>query len=246
MSKIEWDKVGEHLYETGIDRGVLYLLKHGRYSAGVPWNGLTNVTENTSGGEATPLYADNIKYLNLTSKEDTKVNVEAYSYPEEFDECIGEIEISDGVTIGQQKRTHFGFSYRSLIGNDVEGADFGYKLHLIFDCTAGTSDRSHNTINESPESSSYSWEVETSPVLIEGYKPAASLELDSTKFRKEGIYNVLSRIETILYGSRGKNPRFPSVSEIKDIFEQEINIKDSENDFLLDSSGNKLLSRVFC
>lgn len=245
MSKIEWDKVGERYYETGVDRGVLYLLKHGTYSKGVPWNGLIGATENPSGAEATPVYADNIKYLNLISNEEHKETIEAYSYPDEFDECIGEIELAKGVAIGQQKRRHFGFCYRSMIGNDTDGPDHGYKLRLIFDCIAGPSDRSHNSINESPEASSYSWELTTTPVAIEGYKPSSYLELDSTKFVKDGIRNVLTRIEDVLYGSKGKNPRFPKVSEILDIFDQEINLKDSENDFMLDSSGNRLQSRVF-
>lgn len=245
MSKLTWDEVGKRYFETGISKGVLYLLKYGRYSLGVAWNGLTAVNEGTSGAEVSPLYADNIKYLNLLSNEDFKATVEAYSYPEDFTDCLGEKEIARGVIIGQQRRTHFGFCYRTTSGNDVEGTDFGYKLHIVFDCIASPSDKNYQTINDSPDAITYSWEVSTTPIEIEGYKPTAVLTLDSGKFRSDGKYNVLRHIEDILYGTDTTDPKFITVPEILEIEELEIYVRDSDNEALLDSSGNRIISRVF-
>lgn len=245
MSRIEWDKTGEHFYETGVDHAVLYVLKNGRYSQGVPWNGLTAVNENSSGAEVNPFYADNIKYLNIMSSEDYSPTIEAFTYPDEYKECIGEVEIATGAYIHQQKRSHFGLSFRTLVGNDEDGTEYGYKIHLVFNAVAKSSDRSYGTVNETPDALSYSWETSTEPVLIEGYKPTSTLILESEKFRKAGIYNALKAIEDILYGTEHTNPRFPSVSDILDTYLLQIYIRDSSNNTLLDSSGNRIQSRVF-
>lgn len=210
MSKLVWDADGERLYETGVDRGVVYPLTSGSYGTGVPWNGLTAVNENPTGGEPTALYADNIKYLNLMSVEDLGLGIEAYTYPDEFAECDGSKEIKPGVSIGQQNRKHFGLSYRSLIGNDENGNDHGYKLHLVYDCVASPSERAHSTVNDSPEAETLSWDVSTTPVKIEGYKPAAMLTIDSTKIDAA----KLAAIEDLLYGTANTEATLPTPAEI--------------------------------
>ena len=174
MSKLVWDKTGERLYETGVDHGVLYPIQAGGlYNKGVAWNGLTAVTESPSGAEASPIYADNIKYLNLMSAEEFGATIEAYTYPDEFAECDGSAEIATGVTIGQQARKVFGLSYRTVIGNDVDSNDYGYKLHLIYGALAAPSEKGYTTINDSPEAITFSWEVSTTPVNVTGFKPTA-------------------------------------------------------------------------
>ena len=245
MSKLEWDKIGERLYETGVDKGVIYLLRHGRYSDGKAWSGLINVNESPSGAEPTPLYADNIKYLNLISSEDFGASVEAYTYPVELSECLGKKEIAAGVFIGQQRRLHFGFVYRTLLGNDIDGTDLGYKLHIIFDCIAAPSENAHNTINESPEASTYSWDFSTTQHPIEGHKPSAKLSLTSTDFKKSGLFNVFRYIQGILFGTDSTNPKIPTISEISEAFELQMYLRDNYGDTLLDSSGNNIQSRVF-
>ena len=198
MPKIEWDKTGERYYETGTDRGVLYTLDdQGKYSVSTPWNGLTAVTESPSGAEATPLYADNIKYLNLMSAEDFGGTIEAYTSPDEFAACDGSAEVTPGVRIGQQKRKTFGLSYRTLIGNDVDGNDHGYTIHLVYGALASPSERSYQTVNDSPEAMTLSWEFSTTPVNVTGYKPTAHIEIDSTKVAPE----KLAKLEEALYGS---------------------------------------------
>lgn len=242
---LTWDNTGERYFETGVDRGVLFVLRSGRYSTGVPWNGLTAVNESASGAESNPVYADNMKYLNLISAEEYKATIEAYSYPDEFKPCIGETEIKRGLFAGQQKRNHFGFSFRSKHGDDVEGADKDYKIHLIFDCIASPSERSYATVNESPEAMQYSWEVSTSPINIDGGKPSANLVLESKRFRSAGLMNVLKRIENIIYGTATTDPTFPTMANIMDAYDLEMYLRDSTNDELLDSTGAKLISRVF-
>lgn len=196
--KIEWDKTGERLFETGVDRGVLYPQSTGgTYPAGVPWNGLTNVTESPSGAEATPLYADNIKYLNLLSTEEFGATIEAYTYPDEFGECNGERDLKTGVHIGQQGRKPFGLCYRTKIGNDTDGNEHGYKIHIIYGALAAPSEKSYGTINDSPEAITFSWEVKTTPVTVTGFKPTASLVIDSTKINSAD----LTALEQILYGT---------------------------------------------
>ena len=213
--KIEWDKTGERLYETGVDRGVLYpQATGGTYPLGVAWNGLTNVTESPSGAEATPLYADNIKYLNLMSAEEYGATIEAYTYPDEFAECNGESELKPGVTIGQQSRKTFGMSYRTKIGNDTDGNEHGYKLHIIYGALAAPSEKSYGTINESPEAITFSWEVSTTPVNVTGFKPTASIIIDSTKANSE----KLTALEKILYGFEATDARLPLPDEIATIF----------------------------
>lgn len=194
---IVWDKTGEKLYETGADHGVLYKPDAmGKYKNGVAWNGLISVNESPSGAESTPLYADNIKYVNLLSAEEYASTIEAYMSPKEFDECDGTATIGKGVTIGQQARKLFGFSYRTLIGNDVDGQDHGYKLHLVYGCQASPSEKNHQTVNDSPEAITLSWEVKTTPVNVTGYKPTAHLTIDSTEIDPE----KLAIIEKRLYG----------------------------------------------
>ena len=211
MSKLTWDKTSERLYETGTDRGVLYTMNDsGAYDKGVAWNGLTAVTESPSGAEASPIYADNIKYLNLISAEDFGATIEAYMSPEEFDECDGTAEIAPGVTIGQQKRKMFGLSFRSIIGNDVDGNDYGYKIHIIYGATAAPSERAYSSVNDSPEAMTLSWELTTTPVSVTGFKPTAHLEINSLKVDAD----KLAQLEAILYGSDSEEARLPLPDEI--------------------------------
>ena len=211
MSKLVWDKTGERFYETGVNQGVLYPQGvNGTYPKGVAWNGLTAVTESPTGAEATPLYADNIKYLNLISAEEFGSTIEAYTYPDEFAQCDGSAEIADGVMIGQQSRKAFGLSYKTKLGNDVDGDDHGYKLHIIYGATAAPSEKGYATINDSPEAITFSWEVTTTPVSVTGFKPTASIVIDSTKADK----TKLAALETILYGSTETEARLPLPDEV--------------------------------
>lgn len=213
MSKIIWDQEGTRYYETGINQGVLYVLNSGVYGPGVAWNGLISITESPSGAEPTPIYADNIKYLNLMSAEEFGATIEAYTYPDEFGACDGTASLADGVTIGQQRRKTFGLSYRTVIGNDVEGQDLGYKLHLIYGALAAPSEKGYQTINESPDAITFSWEISTTPVEVPGKKPTACITIDSTK-----VDSVkLAALETILYGTASVEPRLPLPAEIIDI-----------------------------
>lgn len=213
MSKLVWDQTGERLYETGVDHGVLYPQEAGLYPKGVAWNGLTAVTESPSGAEATPLYADNIKYLNLMSAEEFGATIEAYTYPDEFAECDGSAALATGVYIGQQARKTFGMSYRTLLGNDVESNDHGYKLHLIYGALAAPSEKGYTTVNDSPEAITFSWEVTTTPVNVTGFKPTASVTIDSTKVDAE----KLAALEAILYGSESEEARLPLPDEVAQI-----------------------------
>lgn len=218
MAKLVWDKTGDRLYETGVKNAVLYVRDSGgAYSKGVAWNGITAVTESPSGAESNPLYADDIKYLNLISNEDFGATIEAYTYPDEFAECDGSAEIVAGVKIGQQKRKTFGLCYRTTLGNDVDGNDHGYKLHIIYGATAAPSERAYATINDSPEAITMSWELSTTPVTVTGFKPTAHLEIDSTKVKAE----ELTKFEEILYGKDGAEqtePRLPLPDEIATLF----------------------------
>ena len=215
--RIEWDKTGEKTYETGIDRGVLYPMGvGGAYTGGVPWNGLISVSESPSGAEPTPIYADNIKYLNLMSTEEFGATIEAYTYPDEFAECDGSAELSAGVTIGQQERKTFGLSYRTKIGNDVDNESHGYKFHIIYGCLASPSEKAYQTINDDPEAITFSWEMTTTPVNVTGHKPTATLVIDSTKVQED----KLKALEDILYGKEPgeEAPRLPLPDEIKTLF----------------------------
>lgn len=210
MSKLKWDQIGERLYETGVDRGVVYPQVAGKYPAGAAWNGLTNVTLTPSGAEPTPLYANNHKYLNLMSVEELGGTIEAYTYPDEFAACNGESTLATGVRIGQQKRTAFGLCFRSLIGNDSDGTSYGYKIHIIYGALAAPSENANATVNDSPEAKTMSWEFTTTPVEIEGFEPAASIEIDSTAVEK----SKLTALEAILYGTEEKEARLPLPDEI--------------------------------
>lgn len=211
MSKIVWDAVGEHIFETGVRNGVLYLKdENGAYNTGVAWNGLTSVSESPEGAEPTDLYADDIKYLTLMSAENFKATIEAYTYPVEFEECDGSATIANGVVIGQQARKPFGLCYRTAIGNDTDGNEHGYKLHIVYGCQASPSEKQYSTINDSPEAITFSWEVSTTPVNVTGKKPTATLIIDSTKADKA----KLTALEEILYGSESKEPRLPLPDEI--------------------------------
>ena len=212
---LAWDQVGERLYETGVDKGVLYPLdESGEYSEGFAWNGLTTVTESPTGAEATPTYADNIKYLNLVSAEEFGATIEAYTYPDEFAQCDGTAEPQPGVAVGQQSRKLFGLCYRTLLGNDVEGNDHGYKLHLIYGALAAPSEKAYATINDSPEAIAFSWEVTTTPVSVAGLKPTAQLVIDSTKVDPAD----LATLEDILYGTVGDDPSLPLPDAVIAIF----------------------------
>lgn len=197
MAKLVWDKTGERYYETGVKMGVLYVQENGAYPKGVAWNGLTAVTESPSGAEATPMYADDIKYLNLLSNEEFGATIEAYTYPEEFGQCDGSADIATGVKVGQQARKSFGLCYRTTLGNDVDGNEHGYKLHLIYGAMAAPSEKAYATINDSPEAITFSWEVTTTPVAVEGFKPTATITIDSTKADPE----KLKALEAKLYGA---------------------------------------------
>jgi hypothetical protein len=210
MSKLKWDETGKRFYETGVRNGVLYVMDDtGAYPAGVPWNGLTSVTESPSGAEPTPLYADDAKYLTLMSAEEFGASIEAYTYPDEFAACDGSASIGTGVTIGQQSRKTFGLCYRTTVGNDIEGEAFGYKLHIIYGALASPSEKAYQTINDSPEAITFSWEVSTTPVAVTGFKPTASLVIDSTKVAEA----KMAALEEVLYGKDATtDPVAPAVA----------------------------------
>lgn len=211
MSRLVWDQTGERYYETGVKKGVLYPIQEdGAYSLGVAWSGLTAVSESPSGAEATALYADDIKYLNLLSTEEFGGSIEAYTYPEEFEQCDGSASIAKGVKIGQQARKTFGLCYRTTVGNDVVNNDYGYKLHLVYGALASPSEKAYNTINDSPEAITFSWEFSTTPVNVEGHKPTATIVIDSTKCDAD----KLQALEEILYGNDEKEPRLPLPDEV--------------------------------
>lgn len=213
MSKIIFDNTGEKIYETGVDHCVLFVRDGNAYQTGVAWNGITAINESPSGAEATPIYADNIKYLNIVSGEDFGATIEAYTYPDEFTECDGSAEIIEGVKIGQQTRKPFALCYRTLIGNDVAGTGHGYKLHFIYNAQAAVSAKNYKTINESPEAMSFSWEISTTPEVVEGFKPTATVTVDSTKVDSQ----KLKALEDKIYGTESSEPTMPTISEIVDL-----------------------------
>ena len=213
MSKLVWDQTGERLYETGVEQCALYIQESGTYPKGVAWNGVTKVTEKPSGAEATDIYADDSKYLTLFSAEKFGASIEAYMYPEEFAECDGSAEIAPGVMIGQQSRKTFGLSYKTIVGNDVNNNEHGYKLHIIYGAKATPSEKGYSTVNESPEAITMSWELNTTPVAVEGHKPTASITIDSTKAPKE----KMAALEKILYGDAETEARLPLPAEIASI-----------------------------
>lgn len=215
--KLKWDQTGERIYETGVDRGVVFVYDtdKNKYGTGVAWNGLTKVNESPSGAESNPQYADNIKYLDLYSAEDFGATIEAFTYPPEFEECDGSAELAQGVTIGMQNRKMFGFSYRTLIGNDTKGTDHGYKIHLVYGAKASPSEKSRDTVNDSPEALTFSWEVTTTPVNVTGFKPTAHLVVNSTLVDPA----KLQAFEKKLYGDDSAvTPTLPMPDEVKTMF----------------------------
>lgn len=215
MTRLLWDQVGERLYETGVDRGVLYVPDaNGVYNNGYAWNGLVSVSESPSGAEPSPQYADNIKYLNLVSAEEFGATIEAFTYPDQFAQFDGAAEPTPGVLVGQQTRKTFGLAYRTQVGNDVDGVDHGYKLHLIYGAMAAPTEKAYGTINESPEALTFSWELSTTAVEVPNAKPTASLTIDSTKVDA----TALGQLEDILYGTVGQEPRLPLPAEVITLF----------------------------
>ena len=211
MAKLVWDQSGQKFFETGVSNGVLYVSDgQGGYLNGVAWNGLISVAENPSGAESNPVYADNIKYLNIISAEEFGATIEAYTYPDEFMECDGSAQVVAGVNIGQQARKSFGISYRTRVGNDVAGDNLGYKIHVIYNCQAAPSGKTYSTVNESPEAITFSWEVTTTPVPVEGCRPTATVVFDSTKLDAE----KMAAVENALYGGASSEPGLPSIEEL--------------------------------
>ena len=215
MAKLAWDAQGQHFYETGVDHCVLYTLNSAgtAYTNGYAWNGVSSINESPSGADESPIYADNIKYLSLRAAEEFGCTIECYTYPDQFAICNGEAIPDVGITIGQQARTTFGLSYRTIIGNDAKGNDYGYKLHLVYGCTAAPSERSYSTVNDSPEAGTFSFEVKTVPAAIDGYKNTALITIDSTKVVKAN----LEALEALLYGTdgvSGTDPQLPSPSTV--------------------------------
>lgn len=229
--KLKWDQVGERYFKTGVDHGVIYPQKEGKYPKGAVWNGLTNVTENPSGAEDNKQFADNMPYLNLKSAEEFGLTIECFMYPDEFKQCNGEAELLEGVSMRQQRRNTFGFSYRTKIGNDTEGEDYGFELHLVYGCSAAPSEQSNSTINDSPEAATFSFEVSTTPVQVSGkdpvtgkpFKPTSHIVIDSTKVDE----TTMATLESILYGSNGTgegsgtDPRLPLPDELKELLTAE-------------------------
>lgn len=215
MAALTWDALGERFYETGVDHGVLYLMDEtGVYANGYAWNGLTAVTESPSGAEATPQYADNIKYLNLVSAEEFSATIEAFTYPDKFGECDGSAAPADGVLLGQQKRRMFGLSYRTRVGNDVDGTDLGYKIHLIYGAQAAPTEKAYSTVNDSPEPITFSWEITTTPMEVTGYKPTSVITVDSTKVDAD----ALAELEELLYGAAAVTAGLPTPNEVLALF----------------------------
>lgn len=218
MAKIVWDQIGERFYETGVKNGVLYVQDdEGKYGNGVAWNGLTAVTESPSGAEATALYADDIKYVNLMSAEEFGATIEAYTYPDEFEACDGSASLAAGVSIGQQPRKAFGLCYKTVVGNDVQGNALGFKIHLIYGAKAAPSERAFQTINDSPEAITFSWELTTTPVNVSGFQPTANLVIDSTKVEPE----ALAKIEAKLFGTESEEPTLLLPDEVVALMNEE-------------------------
>ena len=215
MTTLTWDQTGQRFYETGVDHGVLYIPDNsGDYTNGVAWNGLTTVTESPSGAESNPLYADNIKYLNLISTEEFGATIEAYTYPDEFAQFDGTAVPTPGVSVGQQARRAFGLSYRTRLGNDIDGDEYGYKLHIIYNATASPSEKAYATVNDSPEAITFSWELTTIPLPLAGARPTATLTIDSTKVNS----GDLADLEDYLYGTAGMDPMLPKPDEVIALF----------------------------
>ena len=217
MAKLVFNGVGDRLFETGVKKGVLYVMgDEGQYENGVVWNGLTAVTEKPTGAETTNLYADDVKYVVIHGAEEFEATIEAYTYPEEFEACDGSAALLEGVNVGQQERKTFAFCYKTSLGNDVQGQSFGYKLHIIYGCKAKPSEKSYSTINDSPEAVTFSWDVSTTPVPVEGMNPTATLIVDSTRVEPE----KLKKLEDKLYGTEEAEPTLPLPNEVKQLLSE--------------------------
>ena len=246
MSKLVWDRPKNRKFETGVDHGVLYLQNsQGVCTDGVAWNGLISVSENPSGGEPTAMWADNVKYLNLMSAEEFGCTIEAYSYPRAFLPCLGKAEPSLGLRLAQQRRKPFGFSFRTLVGNAEEGTNYGSRIHAIYGCMASPSEQTYSTVNDSPEATTLSWEVTTTPVVVEGYKPTSEFVFDELKFKNSGAMNAFHMIEDVLYGTEDTEAKLPTLDEVTEIYSYARFIMDNDGDELIDSNGNKMQSAVY-
>lgn len=230
MAKLVWDAIGERLYETGTKKGVLYPQVGNAYPAGVAWNGLTGFSEEPDGGDANDIYADDIKYLSIRSRENFKGTITAYTYPDEFAECDGSAVLMPGVTIAQQTRKPFGFSYVTTIGNDTQFEDYGYKIHLVWGATAAPSSKDFQTINDSPEAIEFSWEIDTVPTNVDGYRPTAHMEIDSTKFKTTELKEKLQALEDALYGTDDKAAYLPLPGQVLAILKGETPSDGDEDD----------------
>lgn len=239
MSRIQWDNTGDHLYETGVDRGVLYISSGGSYTAGVPWNGLTAVNESSSGGESSKVYANNGNYLTQLSLEELGLTIEAYTYPTEFLKCLGKLAVHPGITIRQQKPKKFGLTYRSLVGNDTKGNDHSYVIHIVYGCSATPSEETHNTVNESTDISPLSWNVSTTPIVADDYL-FSSITLPVLSFKEAGLMNVVREIEDLLYGTDETTSELPSYEKLSNIIYKGRYWLDSNGDYVLDSEGNRI------
>lgn len=218
MAKLVWDDTGKKIYETGADHAVLYLIDNqNKYSSGVAWNGLLGFDENPSGAEPTKLWADNINYITMFSAEEYGGTIRAYTYPDEFEECDGSAQLTTGVTVSQQSRKPFGFSYRTKVGNDTQGDDYGYKIHLVYGCKASPSSKTHDTINDSPSAVEFSWEISCTPVPVTGFKPTCVIEIDSTDFTTSADQAKLATLEGYLYGTNSLSAQLPMPDEVKTI-----------------------------
>lgn len=243
--RLIFDEAGKKYYETGVERVVLYRLAAGRYRGGVVWNGVTSVSESPDGGEATDIWADDIKYLQMLSAENYKATIEAYTYPEEFAGCLGEEAIAAGVYAGQQSRKHFGFSYVTKLGNDIKKDDYGYIIHIVYNALAAPSDKSHSTQSDSTEPLSMSWEISAATTAEEGRKPTAVLTLNSRRFSAAGVMNSLRIIEDILYGTEETTATVPTASQIFQAIEYGQNLYDSDGNSIFDSEGGQITSAVY-
>lgn len=240
MARLKWDEIGKRLFETGVEKVVLYV-----NSNGVAWNGVSAINESSSGAEANAVYADDIKYLNLISVEEFGLTIEAYMYPDEFKKCLGINAFIPGITIGQQNRKKFDLSYQTLVGNDETGLDHGYKIHLVYGCLASSSENGYNTVNDSPEAMSKSWEINTTPVEVGELKKTALLVIDSKKMQQAGLYNVLKAIERILYGTDDKTPRIIYPNEMLLLIKEQSHLLDDSGNFITDSTGELIKSAVY-
>lgn len=215
MAKLVWDAIGEHKYETGVDHVALYKPNaQKKYVGGVAWNGVSSISESPSGADSNPIYADNIKYLDLRSAEEFGATVECYTYPPEFAECNGEAIVTNGVVIGQQSRKTFGLAYRSIVGNDLQGNDYAYKLHMIYGATASPSEKQYSTVNDSPEAGTFSFELTTTPIAVQGYKNTASLTIDTSLFTDK---DKITALENKLFGTDQDEPELPTPAEVFDL-----------------------------